>query len=92
MKNAKEELIERKMETLKRMEDLLKSMDEKELRAFIKGYMLAERITFKRLKSVIASECDGCGGECKVCSSCNCGSCGSSSCGCGQENCNCGKE
>lgn len=93
MKDEKENFHERKMEMFKKREEFLKSMDEKELRAFIKGYMLAERITFKRLKSVVACGCDNCCEEsCRESSSCGCGSSGNGSCGCGQENCNCGKQ
>ena len=93
MKDGKEEFHERRLEMLKKREEFLKSMDEKELRAFIKGYMMAERITFKRLKSVVGCSCDNCCEEsCRESSSCGCGSCGNSSCGCGQENCNCSKK
>ncbi len=91
MKDEKESFHERKMEILKKREELLKSMDEKELRAFIKGYMMAEHMTFKRLSAVLASDCGDCNGCCGGSQSCNCGSCDSRSCGCGKENCDCGK-
>jgi hypothetical protein len=79
MKDEKEEFHARKIEMWKKREELLKSMDEKELRAFIKGYMMGQRSILKQMNS----EC-GCtsGGCCRE----------ESSCGCGKEGCGCGKE
>ncbi len=91
MKDVKEE-HEGKAEMFRRREELLKSMDEKELRAFIKGYMMAERMTFRRMKSVSSCCSDDCGGSCKESSQCSCGSCGSCACSCDKDNCSCGRE
>lgn len=75
------EFFEMKMEMMKKREEMLNAMGDKELRAFIKGYMMAERMVFKRM--IELKECD-----------CNCGSdgCGGDSCGCGEKECDCGKE
>ncbi len=93
MKDEKEEFSEKKKEMWKRREALLNAMSDKELRAFIKGYMMAERMVFKQLNSA-----GGCGGGCQG-GGCQCGggcqegsSCKGESCGCGEKNCNCGKE
>ncbi len=80
MEDQKEKFHERRMEMRKKMEELLNTMDEKELRSFIKGYMLGEMKASKRMKH-------GCGRG-----SCNCNN-ASSGCGCeggcGKEGCNC---
>lgn len=72
---AKEEKdwMERKAEMWKRKEALLDSMSEKELRAFIRGYMMGQRQASKG-----AHQGCGCGGG----GSCNCGqgSCNCASC------------
>jgi hypothetical protein len=83
MKDEKDEFSEKKRQMWKRREELLNSMSEKELRAFIKGYMMAERMAFKRLNSACGCQSGGCqeGSSCR-----------SESCGCGEKNCNCGKE
>lgn len=80
MNDAKNESHEKKMEMWKMRDELLNSMSDKELRAFIKGYMMAQRMAFKQIK--LMHEC-GCG-------SCQGGQ--SESCGCGNKECNCGKE
>jgi hypothetical protein len=80
MEDQKEKSPERRMEMRKKMEELLNTMDEKELRSFIKGYMLGEMKASKRMKH-------GCGRG-----SCNCNNastgCGCEGC-CGKEGCNC---
>ena len=72
----KDEFFEKKMQMWKKRDELLNSMSEKELRAFIKGYMMAERTVFKHLRSM-NGECQG--GGCQ-------------SCRCEEKECNCGKE
>jgi hypothetical protein len=83
MKDPKDEFYEKKMQMWKKREELLNSMGEKELRAFIKGYMLAERTVFKHLNSMCGCQGGCCQGDssCKGCSS-----------GCGERDCNCSKE
>ena len=76
--DGKGEFLEKKMQMVKVMNDTLNSMGDKELRAFIKGHMMAEEMIFKALKSMFG------GNECS--------SCGSGSCGCGNKECHCGKE
>jgi hypothetical protein len=71
---------EKKMQMWKMKEDLLNSMSDKELRAFIKGYMMGQRTVLKQLSSMGGCQCGG-GSECK-----------GESCGCGKEGCDCGKE
>jgi hypothetical protein len=83
MKDAKDEFFEKKMQMWKRREELLNSMSEKELRAFIKGYMMAERMVFKQLSSMCGCQ----GGSCQEGSSCK-----SESCGCEEKDCHCDKE
>jgi hypothetical protein len=83
MKDQKGEFFEKKMQMWKMREELLNSMSEKEIRAFLKGYMMGERTVFRQLKSMCGCQ----GGSCQECSSCK-----SESCGCGQKDCNCGKE
>ena len=81
MADSTDGFSEKKERMWKMKEELLNSLSEKELRAFLKGYMMGERMAFKQM----ASSCD--------CGSCQCGSqCKEESCGCGQKNCNCGKE
>jgi hypothetical protein len=70
------EHMEMKMEMMKMMEERLNAMSDKELRSFIKGYLMGEEKAFKHL-SAMTGGC-GCGG----------GKCP----GCGQANCTCGKE
>ncbi len=85
MKEEKDEFYEKKMQMWKKREELLNAMGDKELRAFIKGYMMAERMVFKQLNAMNGCDC----GSCQGCSSC---SCKDESCGCGNKDCNCGKE
>lgn len=56
-------------EMWKRRNEMINSLSEKELRAFIKGYMMGERMVFRRLRRM-----NRCG-----CGSCRCGE---NSCGC----------
>ena len=79
MNSEKTESHERKMEMWKKKEELLNAMNENELRAFIKGYMMGQKSIFKQIDST--NEC-GCGGHCHE----------ESSCRCGNNDCNCGKE
>lgn len=85
MKDEKDNFMEGKMKMWKMREELLNSMSEKELRAFIKGYMMGERKILKHLAS------SACGCQEGSCGSGSC-SCGNDSCGCGNKECNCGKE
>lgn len=79
----KDEKIERKMKMWKMRKEMLDSMGEKELRAFITGYLMAEAKMLRKLIPSGSCGC-GCGGG-----GCNCG-CGSGcSCGCGS-GCSCG--
>ena len=88
MKDEKDVFSEKKQQMWKRREELLNAMSDKELRAFIKGYMMAERMVFKQLNSGCGCQGGGCqGGSCQDGSSCK-----GESCGCGEKNCNCGKE
>lgn len=82
MKDAKDEFYEKRMQMWKKREELLNSMSEKELRAFIKGYMMAQRMVFRQLSSMC-----GCGGGCQEGSSCK-----SEPCRCNDKDCNCNKE
>lgn len=78
MKDNKEEFFARKMEMWKKKEELLNAMSEKELRAFIKGYMMGQKSIFKQMNSEYECSCGvGCHEE--------------RSCGCGNEGCNCEK-
>ncbi|MDE1865777.1 MAG: hypothetical protein KGH94_04045 [Candidatus Micrarchaeota archaeon] len=81
MKESREDFVERKMKMWKMREEFINSMSDKELKAFIKGYMMGERTIFKRLSKMQGCGC-GCGGGC---------SCGGS-CNCDEKECNCGKE
>ncbi len=74
--DMKDGFMERKMQMMKMQEDRLNAMGDKELRAFIKGYMMAEQMVFKHMSSM--------GGACQS------GSC--ENCKCGEKECNCGKE
>lgn len=78
MTDKKEGFSEKKMAMWKMKEEMLNSMNDKELRAFIKGYMMAQKMHFKQLSML-----SGCG--------CSCSQSGSS-CGCGNKECSCGKE
>lgn len=88
MKDTKDK-FENKMQMWKMKEEMLNSMSEKELRAFIKGYMMGQKTVFKQFASMGGCDCgrDGC----PSCSGDSCG-CGGKDCACGEENCNCGKE
>ena len=78
MSDEKGEFSETKMQRWKMKEEMLNAMSDKELRAFIKGYMMAQRMVFKQLNAM---------------SGCSCGDYhGGSSCGCGNKDCNCNKE
>ena len=59
MKDEKDEFSEKKKQMWKRREELLNAMSDKELRAFIKGYMMAERMVFKQLNSAGGCGCQG---------------------------------
>ena len=84
MEGKKEEFHARKMEMWKKREELLNTMSEQELRAFIKGYMMGQRSIFKQLDSTNGCGCEG---------GCGCGNGMKGPCGCNSENCNCkGKE
>ena len=67
MKDEKGEFFERRMQMWKRREEMLNSMNEKELRAFIKGYMMAQRMAFRKNR-MHGCQCGCCQGG----SSCNC--------------------
>lgn len=85
MTDSKGNYDEQKMQMWKMKEEMLNSMNDKELRAFIKGYMMGQKAVIKQLSAM---------GECGS-SGCGCGqesSCKGESCGCGKEECNCGKE
>ncbi len=87
MKEGKDEFLDKKMRMWKMRDELLNAMGEKELRAFIKGYMMAERSVFKNLRKMNQAN-DDCG-RCNECS------CKGESCGCGDKDCkecNCEKE
>ncbi len=83
MKDAQDNYSE-KMKMWKMKEELLNSMSEKELRAFIKGYMMGQKTVLKQLSSMGGCQCGDCGEE----SSCK----SDDSCGCGEKGCSCGKE
>lgn len=71
MDESKNTFFERKMEMMKKREEMMNAMDEKQLRAFIKGYMMGERMAFKQVEMMSAGcDCDshGCscgGGHCE---------------------------
>jgi hypothetical protein len=73
MDQTKNERMEGKMRMWKMRKEMLDSMSEKELRAFITGYMMAEKMILKQL----GSQC-GCG----------CG-CGQQGCDCKDDSCKC---
>ncbi|MDE1825025.1 MAG: hypothetical protein KGH61_02575 [Candidatus Micrarchaeota archaeon] len=81
MKDEKDEFYEKRMQMWKKREELLNSLSEKELRAFIKGYMMGERMAFRQLNST-----EGCQSG-----SCQCSTCSGESCGCAGKDCGCGK-
>ncbi|MGC8479619.1 MAG: hypothetical protein ACP5M9_03050 [Candidatus Micrarchaeia archaeon] len=84
MEDKKEEFHAKNMEMWKKREELLKAMNEQELRAFIKGYMMGQRSISKQLDLANGCECNGgcgCGGGC------GCSKGMEQSCGCGNENC-----
>lgn len=60
--------------------EMLEAMDEKELRAFILGYMMGQKLILKKMVQMNSSSCESGG--------CNCGG---GSCGCGGS-CNCENE
>jgi hypothetical protein len=72
----KNEKIGGKMKMWKMKKEMLDSMSEKELRAFITGYMMAE----SKILRAMSSEC-GCGQIC----SCGCGQ----GCDCKDGSCKC---
>lgn len=82
MENSKDELSEKKIHMWKMREELLNSMSDKELRAFIKGYMMAQKMVFKQLNAMSGCDCGNYQGG---------SSCRSEGCGCGSNECNCGK-
>jgi hypothetical protein len=71
MANTKDEFLEKKMKMWKMKEEFLNSMNDKELRAFIKGYM---RMAFKKLKMLHMMH--GSHGGCE---------CGDKDCNCNRE-------
>ncbi|MDE1833674.1 MAG: hypothetical protein KGH58_04630 [Candidatus Micrarchaeota archaeon] len=75
MKDEKDGFLERKMQIWKRKEEMLNSMGDKELRAFIKGYMMGQKAVFKNLDSASSCGCQ-CGSSC---------GCGEKECNCGKE-------
>ena len=79
------------MDKLKMKQEMLNAMDEKELRAFITGYMLGQKKVFKFLKSHSGCACGGSGGCGGGCGGGEAGGCKGKS-GCGREDCNCKKE
>jgi hypothetical protein len=66
MKDEHEDWQERRMKMWKMREEMLNSLSEKELRAFIKGYMMGERTVMRHLKSDHGCRSSGCncGGQC----------------------------
>ncbi len=62
--------MEGKMKMWKMQKEMLNSMGDKELRAFITGYMMAESKILKAMNSECGCGC-GCGQECN----CEDGSC-----------------
>ncbi len=74
----KDEKMERKMAMWKMKKEMFDSMDEKELRAYITGYTMAEHMLLKKL--LPKPEC-GCG--------CGCGCGGGQGCDCKEGQCNC---
>ncbi len=80
--DQKTDKMDYKMKMWKMRKEMLDSMNEKELRAFITGYMMAESKILRKL----GSKCNG-GYGCGSGSGCSCG-CGSGcSCGCGAGSC-----
>lgn len=71
---TKADMMEGKMRMWKMKREMLDAMSDKELRAFITGYMMAESKILRKLGSTCGCGC-GCGqgGNCG-CSSCNCDS------------------
>lgn len=74
---------EKKMQMWKMKEEMLNAMGDKELRAFIKGYMMGQKAVLKQLSAMDGCDC----GDCKCDSDSKEGSCG-----CGKEDCNCSKD
>lgn len=69
MKESKGDHNEMRMQMWKKRDEMLKSLSDKELRAFLKGYMMGEHMAFRRARKIIkASNCGSCG----------CGCCGNS--------------
>ncbi len=78
MKNESDASCEKRMQRWKMREEMLNAMSEKELRAFIKGYMMAEHTIFRRMTQMCSpSSCN-----CQECSSCK-----GESCDCGDKEC-----
>ncbi len=73
--------MEGKMKMWKMKKEMLDSMGEKELRAFINGYMMAESKMLKAMSSDSGCGC-GCSGSCGCGSDCNCDCCKDGSCNC----------
>lgn len=65
-----------RMQRWKMREEMLNSMSEKELRAFIKGYMISEHTLLRHLNR----------------RHCQCGSCSERGSQCGGGSCSCGNE
>jgi hypothetical protein len=78
----KDDRMERRMKMWKMRQEMINSMGEKELKAFITGYMMAESMILRKL----SKKCS-CGGGCGQ--GCGCGQHGGE-CGCGKgDSCNC---
>ena len=78
---SKNDSTDQKMKMWKMRKEMLDALGEKELRAFITGYMMAESKMMRKM----GSKCS-CG--CTCCSGCSCGS----SCNCKGDSCTCSKE
>ncbi len=82
---SKNDRMDYKMKMWKMRKEMLDSMNEKELRAFITGYMLAESKILRKLDSKCHGGCScGCGSGCD----CDCGS----KCNCKDGSCTCNGE
>ncbi len=79
MKDEKDAYFEKRMQRWNIREEMLNSMGEKELRAFLRGYMMGERTVLKHLSAAMESQCGGCG--------CGDSSCKGESCNCGDKDC-----
>lgn len=76
---GKDERMEYRMKMWRMREEKFNSMGEKELRAFITGYMTAESMLLRKLSKKHGCSCGQHGGECGCGQECNCKGC---SCNC----------